>query len=121
LEWDTITRLNRWLEPGLPPIEAGPAGLLFTQFRADLDSDLIQKFIGPGTGTRRVRVGPSSGFWLEGPHSFAYRDPDGQIRIEERRLAANTLLWRSGPLLLRLESRLDLERTLDIARSIRRP
>jgi hypothetical protein len=41
--------------------------------------------------------------------------------IEERRLAANTLLWRSGPLLLRLESRLDLERTLEIARSIRRP
>jgi hypothetical protein len=107
--------------PGLPRIEAGPAGLLFTQFRAGLDPDLIQKFIGPGTGSRQVRVGPSSGFWLEGPHSFAYRDPDGQVRIEERRLAADTLLWRSGPLLLRLESRLDLQRTLEIARSIRRP
>ena len=108
-------------KPGLPPIAAGPAGLLLTQFRADLDPDLIQKFIGPDTGTRRVRVGPSRGFWLEGPHSFAYRDPDGRVRIEERRTAANTLLWPRGPVLLRLESRLGLERSLAIARSVSRP
>ncbi len=108
-------------KPGLPRIEAGPIGLLFTQFRADLDPGLIQKFIGPGTGTRRVRVGSAPGFWIEGPHTFAYLDTNGQVRVEERRLAANTLLWRSGPLLLRLESGLGLERMLELARSIRRP
>lgn len=103
----------------LPRIEAGPVGLLFSQWRADLDGALVEKFIGPETGTRRVLVRHARGFWIRGPHSFAYRNGGGQVRIEERRLAANTLLWRDGPLLLRIESRLGLRRTLAIAESVR--
>ena len=93
-------------------------GLLLTQFRGDLSPLLVEKFIGPGTGTRELRVGAERGFWIRGPHSFAYRDDRGQVRVEERRLAANTLLWQDGRVLLRLESRLGLERTLAIARSL---
>ena len=105
-------------QPGLPRIATGPVGLLLTEFRGDLDPDLVQKFIGPGTGTRRVRVCPDDGFWIEGPHSFAYRDAQGEVRTEDRRLAANTLLWQRGPVLLRLESELPLRRALEIARTV---
>ena len=63
--------------PGLPAIAGTRIGLLLTQFRGDLDPDLVQKFIGPGTGTRRVRVGAAPGFWIDGPHAFGYRDADG--------------------------------------------
>ena len=104
--------------PGLPAIAGTRIGLLLTQFRGDLDPDLVQKFIGPGTGTRRVRVGAAPGFWIDGPHAFGYRDADGVVRIEDRRLAGRTLLWREGPLLLRLESALPLRRALEIARTV---
>ena len=40
------------------------------------------------------------------------------MRTEDRRLAANTLLWRDGPVLLRLESELPLRRALEIARTV---
>ncbi len=93
--------------------------LFLTQFRGDLSPDLIGKFIGPDTGTRRVRVDGAPGFWIDGPHSFAYRDERGLIRIEELRLAESTLLWTSARLLLRLESDLPLRRALEIARSVR--
>ena len=104
--------------PGLPAIAGTRIGLLLTQFRGDLDPDLVQKFIGPGTGTRRVRVGAAPGFWIDGPHAFGYRDAEGLVRIEDRRLAGRTLLWREGPLLLRLESALPLRRALEIARTV---
>ena len=104
---------------GLPTVEAGGAGLLLTEFRGDLEPDLVRKFIGPDTGTRRVRVGSATGFWVEGPHSFGYRDANGVVRIDQRRLASGTLLWRRGPVLLRLESELPLRRALEVARSVR--
>jgi len=104
--------------PALPAIAGTRIGLLLTQFRGDLDPDLVEKFIGPGTGTRHVRVRGSRGFWIDGPHTFAYRDADGLVRVEERRLAGRTLLWRSGQLLFRLESELPLGRALEIARTV---
>jgi hypothetical protein len=105
--------------PGLPRITAAAVGLILTQFRGDIDPDLAQKLLAPGTGTRRGRIGSASGLWIEGPHTFAYRDARGNVRAEERRLATNTLLWREGRVLLRLESRLGLRRALEIARSLR--
>ena len=94
-------------------------GLLLTQFRGDLNPDLVAKFIGPDTGTRRVRVRGAPGFWIEGPHSFGYRDADGLIRIEELRMSERALLWTQGPMLLRLEASLPLRRALEIAREVR--
>ena len=93
--------------------------VLLTEFRGDLSPDLVRKFIGPGTGTKRVSVNGSQGFWIEGRHSFAYRDANGAIRIEDQRLAESTLLWTSGHVLLRLEAELPLERALEIASGVR--
>jgi hypothetical protein len=105
--------------PGLPAIAGTRIGLLLTQFRGDLDQDLVEKFVGPGTGTRRVRVRGDRGFWIDGPHTFGYRDANGLVRVEDRRLAGRTLLWRSGRLLIRLESALPLSRALEIARTVK--
>lgn len=78
----------------------------------------MEKLLGPGTGTRRVLVRGERGFWIDAPHTFAYRDVDGTVRVDDRRLAGRTLLWRRGPLLLRLESGLPLRRALEIARTV---
>ncbi len=94
-------------------------GLLLTQFRGDLNPDLVAKFIGPDTGTRHVRVRGAPGFWIAGPHSFGYRDADGQIRVEELRRSERALLWTRGAMLLRLEASLPLQRALEIAREVR--
>jgi hypothetical protein len=113
-----VTLLYRPATPGLPEIGSTGVGLLLTQFRGDLNSDLVQKFIGPYTGTKRVRIDGSTGFWIAGPHTFAYRDADGEVRTEPR-LADSTLLWRRGRVLLRLEANLPLSRALEIARSVK--
>jgi hypothetical protein len=109
-----------WRPSGeLPALGPSRAGLLLTQFRGDLSPDLVGKFIGPNTGTRRVRVQGSPGFWIEGRHAFAYRDASGLIRTEELRRAESALLWTRGRVLMRLEAALPLQRALEIARGVR--
>ena len=74
----------------------------------------------PGHRHRRVRVGSATGFWIEGPHSFAYRDAGGvdAHRRAAPRLGKHPALGR-GPVLLRLESELPLRRALEVARTVR--
>jgi hypothetical protein len=65
-----------------------------------------------------VRGAP--GVWISGrPHDFAYLDARGRARVETLRLAGNTLVWRHGEVLLRLEARVSKRRALRIARSLR--
>jgi hypothetical protein len=104
--------------PGLPELHGSGLGLLLTEFRGDLEPALVEKLLGPRTGTRRVRIAGARGFWIRGPHAFAYRDPEGNVSVDERRRAGNTLLWRRGPLLLRLESGLALRDARKIAETL---
>ncbi len=53
------------------------------------------------------------------PHTFSYFAPDGDYMQETIRLAGNTLLWQDGDLTLRLESSLDRNRAVEIAKSMR--
>ena len=105
-------------DPG--PTEPSPE-LFLTQARSNLGPDLIGKFMGPDTGTRRVRVdGGGPGFWIDGPAaSFAYRDgaPPGSAS-RSCNYARSTLLWTSARLLLRL-SRTYPATGAEIARSVR--
>jgi hypothetical protein len=97
---------------------ARPA-ILFTEFRAD-GLELIGKTAGPETTIEPVTVAGEPGVWLAGePHSFVFRDPDGEIREETFRLAGNVLLWRRGDLTLRLEGVETKEEALRIAESAR--
>ena len=117
-----VYRADRDLPAGL---ETG-VGALLTQFRAATDRVLVEKgfFVkGVPTGARleTVTINGGPGYWIEGDaHSFLYRDPSGNVEVEEYRLAANVLLWEQDGLTFRLESALPKERAVAIAESVRR-
>jgi hypothetical protein len=57
--------------------------------------------------------------WIEGaPHTVAYLDADGRLVPDTLRLAGNALIWQLGEITLRLESRLPLNPSLDVAGSM---
>ena len=106
--------------PGLPASPFTDAGLLLTEFRADLAPDLFfKKLVGAG-GLEAVTVGGQPGYWFSGaPHFFAYRDRAGSSGDEQGRLAGNALVWQHGDLTLRLEGQLSKQQALRIAASLR--
>jgi hypothetical protein len=107
-------------EGQLAPTPESGVGLLLTEFRGDLEPELIGKLAAEGTIVEEVTVNGSPGVWLEGaPHAFFYRDDRGEIREETLRLAANTLLLERGSLLVRIESELTKAETLRVAESLR--
>ena len=103
--------------PGLPKTKETRVGMLITQFEARLDLELIKKV--PTTSILQpVDVG-DQGYWLEGdPHTVMFLDANGQVQEDSTRLAGNTLLWEEDAVSYRLESSLDLDEALEIARSM---
>ena len=107
--------------PGLLVGETG-FSLLLSQFRGDLQQEpVVRKGLSPRARIEAVTVADGPGYWVDGePHLFfLYRDPAGQPRQEESRLAGNVLLWEKGDLTLRLEGNLSKEAALRIAESVR--
>jgi hypothetical protein len=105
---------------GLPAVpQAGGLGLLLTEFRASIDRDLLfGKGLPPGTNLEQVQVGAAPGYWIAGaPHLFV-RTPNGGVRDLPARLAGNTLLWEQNGLTLRLESALDRDAAIALARTV---
>ena len=78
----------------------------------------MQKFV--TADTRRVRINGVPGLLLQGPHAvfFDDRGRGGGTRIQEPRLAKNTLLWERDGLLLRLEADQPADELVRIARSV---
>jgi hypothetical protein len=102
--------------PDLPEAGQGGVGLLISQFAGKTNQSFIQKQLGSGTTIEQVDVGGLPGFWLDGaPHVFFYERPDGQIREETIRLAADVLLWEQGGQTLRIETALDRDAAIRIA------
>ena len=105
--------------PGLANVNSTGVGMLVTEFRGAQALEFLQKMLGPGTTARRVTVDGRRGVWIAGrPHIVLYRDEKGRIRDTTLRLATNTLLWRRGPLLLRLEAHVSRAEALRIAESM---
>ncbi len=103
---------------GLPASPHTGTSLLFTQFRARLETELLGKIVAM-TRVERVRVERAPGYWFEGPkHVVGYRTQRGSF-TERPRLAGNTLVWQRGPITLRLEGEISMARALRIARSVR--
>jgi hypothetical protein len=98
--------------------EARPRVLL-SEFRGDLNRDLIRKQAGPGTTIEPVSVQGASGFWVAGAnHVIYYLDPDGQIQEETIRLSRNALLWERNDLTLRIEGDFKKDLALELARAV---
>ena len=101
---------------GLVYTRPGGVRMLITEFRGQQQSVFIQKALGPGTTAEAVSVSGQPGIWIAGtPHVLMYRDRNGQVQGYTPRLATNTLLWRHGDLLLRLEAHISKAAALKIA------
>jgi len=114
-------RVTMVYEPraGLPEDRNTGVGMLVTLFRGSTDTGFVQKNVGPETSVRPITVEGAPGMWIEGaPHTVEYVDSGGQSFPDSLRLAGNVLIWQVGEVTLRLESGLQLEPSLDVARSM---
>jgi hypothetical protein len=94
--------------------------LLLTEVQGRVRQQFLQKFVGPGTTVERVTIDGAPGLWIQGAlHEVVYEDRKGLIRPDTIRLVGDTLLWRRGPVLLRLEGARRKAEALRIARSLR--
>ncbi|HVD09378.1 MAG TPA: hypothetical protein VNB88_01920 [Gaiellaceae bacterium] len=96
------------------------AQVLLSEFRGDLNPELIGKQAGPETTIEPVNVqGGAPGFWVAGAnHVIYYLDRDGEIQEETIRLSRNALLWERNDLTLRLEGGFGKDRALELARTV---
>jgi hypothetical protein len=106
--------------PGLPGSRFIRAGLLITEFSAQLDETFVKKMIVSGTRVTDVKVNGDQGLWFSGPpHELFYVDQDGSEFADSARLAGNTLVWSHAGITIRLECHCGLPRALAIAESMR--
>ena len=104
--------------PTIPEMGDTGVGLLITQFRATGVGSYLKRAT-LGTRVVVVPVSGADGYWIEGaPHMLVFEEPDGVVRHELSRLAANVLIWEAGGVTYRVESTLDLRSTLEIAESM---
>jgi len=104
--------------PDLPEGLATKAGLLLFEFEGTFDRATMEKFADPSQ-IRNVSVGGFAGFWVTGVHQIAFRNAAGEFQPETLRLSDSALLWQVGAVTLRLETNLPLDRSLQIASSVR--
>ncbi|HEX6675284.1 MAG TPA: hypothetical protein VF486_09690 [Actinomycetes bacterium] len=104
--------------PGLPASPYTEAGLLITEFRANVDEGFMKKLSGGGE-VQFLTVAGGPGYWLPQPHGLAYVDRDGSFQDERSRLAGSTLIWQRGDVTFRLEGRVSREQAVRIAESMR--
>jgi hypothetical protein len=104
--------------PGLPVTSQTGVGLLLSEFTGDLYRPGIEKFA-PDARLEPVVVNGGRGFWVQGGHSIGYLDGNGNVVLDDLRLAGNVLVWEQGELTLRIESALSEGEVLQLARTIR--
>lgn len=111
LAWGASDRIPEVLETG--------TGLLFFQFRASVDEQLLTKHATESTTVDVVEVRGSRGYFLTGaPHIVMFKDPDRTIFEDPVRLAANVLIWEEDGITYRIESSLGLADTVAVAESL---
>lgn len=107
---------------GLPATATAPdVGLLVSAFESSGEI-VVRKGIAPGTIVSNVRLKRGGrtidGTWLAGEvHEVSYLGPDGTFSYAPVFLAGDVLLWREGPLTVRMESALGRDATLRLAGS----
>lgn len=110
-----------WSSTATLPATSHPAiGALLTEFRGTASAaPIVKKVAGPGTIVEPVTINGHGGWWLSGAgHSVAIVDASG-TRVEQARLAKNTMLWTQGDITFRLEINVSRDEALRIARTVR--
>lgn len=101
------------------PATVSGVGVLLQQFASPMaDPAVMTKSAGPDTRVAYVSVGDARGVWLQGGHGIVLR-AEGEALFAPARLAANTLAWEVAGVTYRLESSLEQESAIQLARSIR--
>jgi hypothetical protein len=84
-----------------------------------MEAGFFGKVAEPGTTIEALSVHGQAAYWLAGaPHAFFYRGTNGDIYPDTLRLAANTLVWQSGPVTLRVEGDITKTQALAIANAL---
>ncbi|PWR05395.1 hypothetical protein DKT68_27145 [Micromonospora acroterricola] len=65
-----------------------------------------------------VQVHGDFAVWVGGPHTLAYVDRAGEVRVETARLAASTLIWQYRGVSYRLEGDITRLEAIEIAASL---
>jgi len=89
--------------------------ILFTQVPGSV-RPYVQKLV--TADTRRVRIAGLPGLLLRGEHAVLFDARGGGTRVQEARLARNTLMWERDGLLLRLEAEQPARELVRLARSV---
>jgi hypothetical protein len=103
----------------LPAMGGTPVGLFLTQFRGDVDEQLLTKAVAEGADVVGVEIDGLPAWWIEGAHEVLYINDAGDVATESARFSASTLLWARDGVTLRLESALDRQRAIAIAAALR--
>ncbi len=101
--------------PGRP--RAGPSGVAarLDEFDGSI-GPVFEKFLS-GPEVQRVDVAGRPGAWVNGPHDVIYLLPDGEYANQSARLAAQTLIWQSDTVTLRLEGDFTRESAIAVGAS----
>jgi hypothetical protein len=103
----------------VPEVATTGVGVLLTEMPGSTGRSLIEKQLSPETTVENVSVGDAAAYWIAGgQHELQYLDADGRRRLDTTRLAANTLLWEVDGVTFRLESQLDRDAAIDLARDL---
>lgn len=80
----------------------------------------VQKQAGPRSRIVNVLVGDDPGAWITGArHEVVYRNAQGEVLHETRRLVGNVLIWERDGITYRLEGARTRAEALGIARNLR--
>jgi hypothetical protein len=105
---------------GFPANSTTGIGLVITQFRADIQSELFEKLLDSGVSVSATRVHGLAAWWIAGgEHFFFYRDANGRVVDTTLRLAGDTLIWEEGRVTHRVEGAPSLAAALLVADSLR--
>lgn len=104
----------------LPAAAETGVGALVIDFPGTVQPDLFMKMVGPDATVEAVEVNGNPAYWISGkPHGFFFLDGKGNPREDTFRLARNVLIWNQGSLVVRIESALDREHTLELAATMK--
>jgi hypothetical protein len=105
----------------LPAAGETDVAILYSQFRVS-GAEVFMKSVDHDVFVQEVMVRGNPGFWLEGdPHFLVYIDAEGLYHEDVARLAGNVLAWEEGGVTHRIETTQSLEKTLELADSLRDP
>ncbi len=83
-------------------------GAIVTEVSGSIDQGFFGKMVGGDGQVTQVVVGGSTGYWVTGkPHVFFYQDAQGRFRMDDLRLAGDTLVFERSGILVRIEGAKD--------------